>query len=149
MRTILSPSRHGGDAKGDLDTLVEVLKCDSLEEDLGSIRNRYKLLFEAIIWAKLYGFDRSRGGLITNSGKSLKGVEEELLTYWFKRFAKPIEEWSQRNAIGLLPFGIQAPIADGQYLKLPIWNRVSYMNQYLLAIGSSIPADPTVFLAGT
>jgi hypothetical protein len=84
---------------------------------------------------------------ITGRGTGLKGVEEELLEYWLERFARPIEEWSQNSPRGTglgLATGIDS-IGDGRFARLHKATRVSYLNQYLTALGTAVPENPAAF----
>jgi hypothetical protein len=53
---------------------------------LGAMRRDFALLFEAIIWARLYGFKRPLDPRVTNNETYL-GIDERLSEYWFARFA--------------------------------------------------------------
>lgn len=148
--TMESIVRSSNLAKEHLDIMVELLVPGAIDITLAEVRRKYKMFFEAVIWAKLYGFDRTQGTGIGFAGYSIKGVEDELLDYWFVRFAHQIEEWSQGNPVGTPGFGTATginPIADGTFASLSRQQRVSYVHQYLTAIGKAVPEDPTAFKA--
>ena len=60
------------------------------------IRDRCKLLFEAIIWAGIFGFDTERRKLAAGnllSHDRLQGIDDRLAKYWVTRFGVDVERW--------------------------------------------------------
>jgi len=69
---------------------------------LVDLRNKYKLLFEAIIWARLYGFTPETNKIHVNFGSrmSLVGVSERLLKYFLERLVNPNNDYKPFAAQG-------------------------------------------------
>jgi hypothetical protein len=134
-------------ASPDPDTIAQIREAIALSElgdEIVEIRDRHKMLFEAVIWAKLFGFDGSTeiktAAWPFKRGLVLPGVTPPLLRYWRRRFARVIEQWlnslfskyptgryamQQGEGIDLRLFGFRegdAGIAPGAFAKA---NRVT------------------------
>jgi hypothetical protein len=81
-----------------LEDIQKFLELEIREQDelgLVDLRNKYKLLFEAIIWARLYGFSATENKIriVTNPLKNgrprLEGVPPRQLEYMVKRLVNP------------------------------------------------------------
>ncbi len=75
----------------EIEDMEMICKSEITDEELTSIntlRDQYKLLYEAVIWTKLFGLDTDLSKVIVNQGK-LRGVPNEHLKYWLKRFVNP------------------------------------------------------------
>jgi hypothetical protein len=73
-----------------------------LTADVIQIRDQNKIVFEAAIWAKLFGFDEGKtqaGAPSIGNASILPGVKKQLSAYWRRRFARAIEQWMT----GLIP----------------------------------------------
>ena len=99
--------------KPDRDTFLEILgvctyrdvraggngDVQRIDDDLRTIRDQYRALFEAAIWAHLFGFHRWRSvrepERPTMSGDTFARVEDRLMSYWRVRFGPQIDA---RNA---------------------------------------------------
>jgi hypothetical protein len=73
----------------------DAISLSPLDDPIVAIRDKHKLLFEVIIWVKLFGFDekteiKAKG---FKPGLTLPGVTPPLMRYWRKRFAHTIEQW--------------------------------------------------------
>jgi hypothetical protein len=78
------------------DAIRQATTNSDLGADLIEIRDRHKLLFEAVMWTKLFGLDRERAwrsGNVFDSGVELTGVTRPVLDYWTHRFARLVERW--------------------------------------------------------
>jgi hypothetical protein len=79
-------------AEGDVD-------LRRIDDDLRSMRDQYRLLFEAVIWAHLFGFQRPRSGYqperLQIDGEKFVNIADRLHTYWYERFGPQIDA---RNA---------------------------------------------------
>jgi hypothetical protein len=63
-----------------------------IELDLSDIRGRYKMLFEAVIWARLFGFDKNRNQpRLQVSAEKFEGVDQAFSDYWTRRFGSAID----------------------------------------------------------
>jgi hypothetical protein len=62
--------------------------------DLGEIRARNRRVIEALIWAKLFNFNREKVNP-RKVGAGYQGVDKALSEYWFLRFASLVDEWNQ------------------------------------------------------
>jgi hypothetical protein len=112
---------------------TEDLKLDEgrsgVEADLQEIRNSYWLLFEAVIWARLYGFDPKTGQpfLVGTQGQ-FSGIKKELSDYWFARFASAVDEWRMERGGSGVRFAEDVP-----------GNKAAYLHKYFLAIVDALP----------
>lgn len=107
----------------DWDDLKVDEEGDTIAANLTDIRHQYQLLFEALIWARLYGFSRQSRtpDLISNSGK-FPGIGPDLVKYWTGRFAGSLDIWNSRQgkfsgAFSSLPFQTQA-----RYVREYFWD---------------------------
>ncbi|MBL8270921.1 hypothetical protein [Steroidobacter sp.] len=70
-----------------------------IDDDLNILRNQYRLMFEAVIWAYLFGFQRPRSAREPQrpeiEGENFKNIKERLMDYWLLRFGAQIDA---RNA---------------------------------------------------
>jgi len=107
--------------------LATVVRREPLVDDTMAIRDRHKILFEAVIWTLIFGFDQNthitaQSGLSGYGQIKLPGVQTPLLNYWRRRFARAIEKWlnslnasepagryavQQKTGIDLRSFGFQ------------------------------------------
>jgi hypothetical protein len=134
-----------------LKKIADMAEILPLEQDLSVLRGRYALLYEAAIWAMLYGLVdgsqiRSNRGLI-GGGRNVKlaNVGEPLLRYWEARFASVISDWlaemerslgaSGMKRAGLLP--LSRPFVEA-HPDL----RASYINQFFKKVASDLPQLP-------
>jgi hypothetical protein len=100
-----------------------------VEASLADVRNGFLILFEAVIWARLYGFDPVAKTPLRVSNQGLyKGVEEKISEYWFKRFGPTVEAWKKERGATVVPFATDAPA-----------NQAIYLQQYFWAVVGSLP----------
>ena len=70
-----------------------------LDDDLKTLRDQYRWMFEAVIWAYLFGFKRPRSGRDEMrpdiDGEQFKKIDSRLTDYWLARFGPQIDA---RNA---------------------------------------------------
>jgi len=133
--------------KDELKTILEEVSWEKLEEDLNLIRRRFMLLFEAVIWAKLYHFDSGLRFKLARTAPlgleaPLRGVERKMFDYWCKRFAESIEEW--------YPEAAKSPKMDIPYegfLGMTETARAIVIDQYFSAIGQALPEDLRSFVS--
>lgn len=85
-------ARSGALSVNQLASLTDAFAWDDMPEHLSILRERYKLLYEATMWAKISGFDRVGGHLSYSGTGELKGVDPRLLRYWRQRFADAARE---------------------------------------------------------
>ena len=73
----------------------DVVSYDPLPDEIVAVRDQHKMLFEAVIWSKLFGFDQSihLKAASFSSDIELPGVKPPLMRYWSNRFARTIERW--------------------------------------------------------
>ena len=88
-----------------LERVIELSQWDGIEVvGLSAIRRQFGLLFEAIVWARLYGFRAPLPPRVTNN-ESYLGIDERLSEYWMERFAfavaptrgLSVEEWRAQS----------------------------------------------------
>jgi hypothetical protein len=75
----------------EIEDMEMICKSEITDEEVTSIntlRDQYKLLYEAIIWAKLFGLDANLSKLSPTQTK-LSGVPDKHLNYWLNRFINP------------------------------------------------------------
>jgi hypothetical protein len=75
----------------DIEDMEMLCKSEITDEEATSIntlRDQYKLLFEAAIWTKLFGLDTDETKVLVNQGE-LFGVPNKHLNYWLDRFINP------------------------------------------------------------
>lgn len=80
----------------DLAPIIDAFGWEEIELDLNDIRCRYMLLFEAVIWARLYGFDyeKKTPHLPVIAGK-FDGIPKNLSDYWLNRFGSSVDAWNE------------------------------------------------------
>jgi hypothetical protein len=80
---------------------VEILKDTFGLEFLGlkpwQIRNDLRILFEAVIWARLHNFNRKVGPrvFINDPEGKIEGIDPRLAKYWQVRFAEAVKRWGK------------------------------------------------------
>lgn len=87
--------------------LLRLGDFEQLETSLKEIRDRCKLLFEAIIWGGIFRFDdpedrlfrvprseRADDDSLSPPAWKLKGIDKRLSDYWMQRFGKDIQNWA-------------------------------------------------------
>lgn len=86
--------RAGNLTTEQLETLTGSFVVDQTSDDLDSLRETLSLIYEAVIWAKIYRLDqmtmlngRLPSGLDPNKGGSITGVPDGITKYWCRRFA--------------------------------------------------------------
>ncbi|SNQ62462.1 hypothetical protein [Candidatus Methanoperedens nitratireducens] len=129
----------------DANQFIKIVEWEALDEGLKSIRDRFKLLFEAVIWARLCGFSKTTRKLVvkTYRGTVFEGVDNRLVDYWLKRFGKQIEEWvkslsgPQLASKGLLPM-------RGNFKEESFLQQRSYLQNYFIAIVDELPTMPDI-----
>jgi hypothetical protein len=81
----------------DIQDVNQLTKADLTEEETvimnSLLRNRYKRVFEAVIWAKMLGFDTKPPKLAQNES-DIEGVSSSMRDYFLKRFIHPETEKS-------------------------------------------------------
>lgn len=80
----------------DLAVVIDVLGWEPLgaegagsaaELGLVELRNKYRLLLEALIWARLYGFSAATPQIAVNDpDQPFRGIKKDLQNYWRRRF---------------------------------------------------------------
>lgn len=122
----------------DLAVLADIFEWEDLELDisgqriscnLSDIRARYKILFEAVIWVRLYGFDATRKTptLYVNKAE-FAGIPKALSDYWRKRFAISIDAWNEATRR-----------FAGRFTDLPEQNQAFFLQAYFWAISKELP----------
>lgn len=110
----------------ELKDLSAALVPDSLGISVIDLRDRMKLIFEAMIWSRLYDFQKRnmKTSLLNDmlTGDARDGIEgldnPALINYWKRRFGKLIEEWTQANP-GYFKFWGKYPIQSYEHLDSP------------------------------
>jgi hypothetical protein len=66
--------------------------------NLGDLRRRYQLLFEAVIWSRHFGFEPPRGGGVQGApgvlGERFDGIDEAFCDYWRNRFDENVDQFN-------------------------------------------------------
>jgi hypothetical protein len=80
---------------------VTLAEFDPLESPLKEIRDQCKLIFEAIIWAGLFQFNKDSREIILSKDVFfregiIKGIDARLSNYWIRRFGGSIKQWSDQ-----------------------------------------------------
>jgi hypothetical protein len=118
----------------DVPLLLELLQWEPLPLDYGELRDHYKLVFEAMIWVKIYGLDVPN---LQGSGR-LGNAPEGLTNYWLRRFEGPITRWVATSPRGIDP--ILKNFRDQPRLK-----QISDLHQWFLRLGQLVPQAEEVF----
>lgn len=82
------------DAFGWEDLKLDDAGGQGISVDLVDIRSRYKMVIEALIWARLYGFDKARR-VPDIVNRTYWHVPDTLRDYWFARFADAVDAWNK------------------------------------------------------
>lgn len=131
-----------GISKETANSIMRVLSWETLEEDLKAIRDRFKLLYEAIIWALLCGFQKWKPIVgPTVRAPRLEGVDKRLVGYWLRRFGEQIAEWgksiktSEVNRVGVR----RAVFQSETFEDLPPYLQLEYLRAYFMTIIKDLP----------
>ena len=78
-----------------LELIRKAVTWPALNEEIIVIRDKHKMLFEAVIWAQLFGLDKNPNIKRTSfqAHLDLPGVTQSMFRYWRRRFARTIEKW--------------------------------------------------------
>lgn len=97
--------------------------------DLSDIRCRYKLLFEAVIWARLYSFDYNQKmpHLFQNKAE-FEGIPANLSNYWLKRFGPSVDTWNETQET-----------FPGSFYEAHPSNQIRYLREYFWEITKKLP----------
>ncbi len=125
--------------------LLRLGDFEQLETSLKEIRDRCKLLFEAIIWGGIYAFDDPEPRLIQLRGIMpewrLKGIDKRLSDYWVQRFGNDIRDWvsdmgdDKRKALGVIPIEDWAKLGDSF--------RLGFVEKYFRKLLADLPQSLT------
>ncbi len=118
-----------------------------LNDEIIAIRDKHKMLFEAVIWAQLFGFARDENIIRATGGFSnlkLVGVTDTLVDYWRHRFARVITEWvvsrlraNDWNA-GRLQLSEGIATFGGEFGNLPRDEQVSQVNRFFMEVACNL-----------
>lgn len=95
-----------------LEALAQLCSADDLNVRLIDIRKNYAVMFEALIWAQLYGCKRDQRPVSRGDGGFVFGaerVDQRLQNYWLERF--------------------EPALAPRSGLSLDEWNKLSFSDQ--------------------
>lgn len=110
----------------DLASIIDAFGWEEIELDLNDIRCRYMLLFEAVIWARLYGFDyEQKTPHLTLNAEEFKGIPKNLCDYWLKRFGSSVDAWNET---------LQPKKYSGLFYKLALMIQMKYLQEYFWEI---------------
>lgn len=132
--------REGRLDRAGLADMLEVVAWGELPVSLDRVRKDCKLLYEAAIWARVYGFDfKARQPPMRSTfplGFEIAGVPWDLVEYWGARFDEPIQAWSQdaarrgdRDTKGAPIQPLRGSIKEAQ----PIQRRLYLVYEFLMA----------------
>lgn len=106
--------------------LNEPLDVKGVTISLDALRRRCAITFEALIWARMYGFSlkfptkegRSGPGtpeLGSDNDEPFKGVRRQVVDYWLDRFGSEVAAWALRRGWAKMPD--QGRLARAIYLR--------------------------------
>ncbi|EHR69854.1 hypothetical protein BurJ1DRAFT_0981 [Burkholderiales bacterium JOSHI_001] len=127
----------------ELDEIAQAMVPTRLDAGLAQVRDRHKMLFEAVLWWRL--FNLSKGSTLRShwflSGRSklldLGGAPEPLLRYWLHRFGRTIQQTLQSDHRLL-----QGSDSEKQrrfetpFQDLDLLNRQSLLKQFFDMVGN-------------
>jgi len=131
----------------ELEIIAELVSWDDLKLDvgggrqiscnLGDIRTRYRIMFEAVIWTRVFGFDKSRNYPQTEPAEALGskrkfvGIDVAFSDYWCKRFADSIDSWNAKQS--------ERYRFRGKFDKLFQQEQITVLQNYFWDIASNLP----------
>jgi hypothetical protein len=132
-----------------LASLLQLIAWEELPMSLDKFRGGCKEIFEAVIWAQLYGFDFKKGRPARVPtfplGFEISGVPGELVEYWGLRFDERIQAWSQeaarrgdRDSNGARIQPLTGSIKNAQ----PIQRRVYLIHEFLMSTSKDVRKLP-------
>jgi hypothetical protein len=156
LHALFEAAVRGGADEQERGLIREAVSWPDLPEEINRIRDRYKIMFEAAIWAKIFGFDQQfskarAGSLKHGTTVQLEGVEDRLLVYWQSRFASAVDDWmrglEQRYTPAQLRTGPGIDAYDPDTHSVATFDQgrqASYVNQFMKAVAEelmSLPSD--------
>lgn len=97
-------------------------------------RDEYALLYEAIIWAKLFQLTDGLKIAISRGRLGFDGVDSPLVEYWLQRFEAPIDRW----LADVQDPGISFRRTSGR----PRNTRISNLNRFFVQLARDLPRIP-------
>lgn len=134
METFVRLGFMTGDEARKFLTLAEF---EPLESPLKAIRDRAKLLFEAIIWAGIFKLDDLWGRFSARDG--LKGVDRRLMDYWLMRFGPDITRWN--NSLGNQGRGFLRVLEIKDWNSLDRLRKEAELGRYFIRVLNDLPQN--------
>jgi hypothetical protein len=111
--------RSGLVASDELAGLQEAIARVPLDSEIVELRDRHKMLYEALVWTQLLGFDGQvrAGGFMGGAPYEVKGVTPPMWRYFRHRFGRTIQAWFASLSTGRTRYQLQSDRSVGIDLR--------------------------------